>query len=195
VISNVERNYSWVDQAGLQAAQEVKRRARGWRMLLLWLWLIMPMRGMGAEEAYQIKAAFIFNFTKFVTWPADMEQQGGDLHLCLLGGNPFGEYVYQLEGRKVRNFSLHVQQIQLAEELTQCQILFVAAKGHQELLSGIINKPVLTISDYDGFTSQGGGIELLSEDNRIRFDINLQRIKASGLDISSRLLHLARQVL
>lgn len=183
-----------MDQAGLQAAQEVKRCARSWRLVLLWL-LLVPLRGMGAEDAYQIKTAFIFNFTKFVTWPADMEQRGGDLHLCLLGGNPFGEYVYQLEGRKVRNFSLRVVQVQVPEDMAQCQILYVAGKAQAEMLSDIAGQPVLTISDYDGFTRQGGGIELLSEDNRIRFDVNLQRIKASGLDISSRLLHLARQVL
>lgn len=115
--------------------------------------------------------------------------------MCLFSGNPFGDYVFQLEGRKVRNFYLRVLQPVSTTALEQCHILYLAAeRDHQQLLTDIAEKPVLTIADHEGFLRRGGGIELLSENNRIRFDINLQRIKGSGLDISSRLLHLARKV-
>ena len=179
--------------AGVRAAQGVGRASGGWAVLLCLLLLIPAAR---AEDAYQIKAAFIFNFTKFITWPEAMEQQGGDLRLCLFQGNPFGDYVFQLEGRKVRNFYLRVVQPKTAAELGQCHIVYLMPdKDIEQVLAAIASQPVLTIADHDDFTRQGGGIQLMSENNRIRFDVNLQRIKGSGLDISSKLLHLARQVM
>lgn len=148
-----------------------------------------------AEEAYQVKAAFLYNFTKFVTWPEAMEQRGGELRLCIFGVNPFGDYVYQLAGRKVRNFQLQVQEPRNLQELADCNILYLAGKHPQARALGVVaNLPVLTVSDQAGFAERGGNIELLSEENRIRFDINLQAVKDSGLEFSSKLLQLARQV-
>ncbi len=184
-----------MDRTGVQSAQGAGR-AGGWRLAVLCLLLALPVALARGEDAYQIKAAFIFNFTKFITWPAAMEQEGGDLRLCLFNGNPFGDYVFQLEGRKVRNFYLRVVQPKSSAELGRCHILYlVPDETTSQLLAGIADKPVLTIADEDGFATDGGGIQLLSENNRIRFDVNLQRIKGSGLDISSKLLHLARQVM
>ncbi len=149
-----------------------------------------------AEEAYQIKAAFLYNFTKFVTWPEAMEQQGGELTLCIFDGNPFGDYANQLNGRKVRNFQLRILQPASVNDLAGCNILFVSgAEQTVRALQSVATLPVLTVSDQSGFAARGGAIELLSEDNRIRFDVNLQRIRDSGLTMSSKLLQLARQVL
>lgn len=179
--------------AGDRSAQGVGRAA-GWRSALLCLLLGFAPLAV-AEDAYQIKAAFIFNFTKFITWPAAMEREGGDLRLCLFNENPFGDYVYQLDGRKVRNFYLRISQPRTRAELARCHILFLTpGKNGVNALDDLAHLPVLTIADHDGFALAGGGIELLSENNRIRFDVNLQRIKGSGLDISSKLLSLARQV-
>lgn len=183
-----------MDWVGLQSAQGAGCASK-WRTLLLCLVFLIASPPSFAEDAYQIKAAFIFNFTKFIVWPEAMEQEGGELRLCLFDSNPFGEYVYQLEGRKVRNFYLRIVQPESFQQLTVCHIIYLSqTKTDQKLLSGIADLPVLTIADADGFAQQGGGIELLSENNRIRFDVNLERIKSSGLDISSKLLHLARQV-
>ncbi|HVK99837.1 MAG TPA: YfiR family protein [Dongiaceae bacterium] len=154
----------------------------------------MPAR-LQAEDAYQIKAAFLYNFTKFVTWPAEMEQQGGDLRLCIFNSNPFGEYLYQLSGRKVRNFELKVIQPTSASELESCAILFlVGASNREQMLEKLATRPILTVSDQEDFAVDGGAIELLSENNRIRFDVNLQTVRDSGLKMSSKLLQLARQV-
>lgn len=181
-----------------RARTKVARGAQGCAALWLLAWCLLASvpDARGAEDAYQIKAAFIYNFTKFVTWPAEIEQAGGDLRLCLYGGNPFGQIIYQLDGRPVRNFTLRVLQPADDSELSQCHILHLASEqAVSHLLNAVGGTPVLTIGDHHGFARDGGGIELLSENNRIRFDINLQRIKSSGLDISSRLLSLARQVL
>ena len=148
-----------------------------------------------AEDIYQIKAAFIYNFTKFVTWPEEMEQKGGDLRLCIFDRNPFGEYLNQLSGRKVRNFELKVVQPASIRELDGCAILFLAGSADAgKVLQGLTSRPILTVSDRPGFVQSGGVIELLSENNRIRFDVNLQTVRDSGLQMSSKLLQLARQV-
>lgn len=169
-------------------------KAPGWRHFLLWCTLLITP-AVQAEDAYEIKAAFIFNFTKFISWPADMEQAGGDLHLCLFSSNPFGDYVYQLNGRKVRNFYLRVSQPAKVAELAGCHILFLAdAQDAGRVVEQLAAQPVLTISDHDGFVQAGGGINLFPDNDRIRFDVNLQRLKGCGLDVSSKLLSLARQV-
>ena len=176
------------------SGMSVKDRGRRqrWRgaVFLLLLFFALSAR---AEEAYQVKAAFIYNFTKFVTWPTVMEQRGGELRLCLYGGNPFGDYIFQLDGRKVRNFYLHVQEIRSVNEVDGCNILYLS-HGSRKALDAVADHPVLTVSDSNDFAEHGGSIELLSENNRIRFDVNLQRIKDCGLEISSKLLQLARQV-
>jgi len=183
-----------VDLKGALSAQGQKC-AGIWRTVLLCLVIGLIPRSLQAEDAYQIKAAFIFNFTKFVTWPDELERQGGDLRLCLFKENPFGDYIFNLDGRKVRNFYLRVSLPSSQAELSQCHIIFLPPmKSTATLLGELAAQPILTISDVDGFSQGGGGIELLSESNRIRFDVNLQRIKGSGLDISSKLLHLARKV-
>ena len=184
----------------MQAAGTLFCPGRSWalslRVLILGLLLPFLIQPALAEEAYQIKAAFIFNFTKFVDWPKEMEQAGGDLRLCIVGGNPFGDYIFQLNGRKVRNFFLRVHLAAPDDDLSHCHILFLSqTTSNQKLLGRLADSPVLTIGDYEDFLKDGGGIRLFSEDNRIRFDVNLPRIKGSDLDISSKLLHLARQVM
>lgn len=170
-------------------------RGATWRRLLLCAVMLSVAQPVRANEIYQIKAAFIFNFTKFISWPAELEQAGGDLRLCLLDGNPFGDYVYQLNGRRVRNFYLRVSETHSHDQLASCHIVYLSGpKVDSELLSRLASLPILTISDVDGFMPAGGGISLFPENERIRFDINLQRMKGCGLDVSSKLLSLARQV-
>ncbi len=183
-----------MDWAGVRAAQGLSC-ARKWRAVLFCILISFLSAAAQGEEAYQIKAAFILNFTKFVTWPEVLERQGGDLVLCLYDTNPFGEYIFNLNGRKVRNFSLRVSVPLNLSELDQCHIVFLSGeKSGKTVLDRLAQQPVLTIADYAGFAETGGGIELMSEDNRIRFDVNLKNIKGRSLDISSKLLHLARKV-
>lgn len=166
-----------------------------WRGRLCVLLLLAAPVSSPAEDAYRIKAAFLYNFTKFVTWPAALEQQGGTLNLCLFDGNPFGEYVHVLSGRRVRNFELRIREVQTLADLPACNILFLAGeKQTAQVLGAVAGQPVLTISDQAGFVGQGGAIELLTDDNRVRFDVNLQRVRDQQLDMSSRLLQLARRV-
>lgn len=181
------------------------RNGRAGRRWLAWPCLLLIVCGVlsgakagnvRAEDVWAVKAAFIYNFTKYVVWPADLEQQGGELRLCLSGGNPFGAHILALEGRKVRNFNLRILEPATPAGLGQCHILYLAGEGDSpEALAAVAGLPVLVIAGHEDFLEEGGGILLLDEDSRVRFDVNLQRIKANGLEISSRLLHLVRKVI
>lgn len=167
---------------------------RGWAALLSLL-LFTLTYSVQAEEASRVKAAFVFNFTKFVTWPADVEEKGGELRLCLLSRNPLEDFLIQLNGRKMRNFTMSIAVLDTLKELEHCHIVLLTDNPHDlKALKSVAALPVLTIAEQHGFARQGGAIELFTENNLVRFDVNLQRIKSSGLNISTTVLELARKV-
>ena len=165
---------------------------------LLWgfvayLGLLISIPGHAEEEA-RLKAAFIYNFTKYVTWPLSIEQASGKLRACVLGKEAFTDELSQLSGREVRTFSLEVVPLQVADSLDGCHVLFVSGVNPRKVLSASTTMPILTISDEPDFVSRGGIIGLVTEGRRIRFDINLGTAREAQLQISSRLLQLARRV-
>ncbi|MBA56511.1 MAG: hypothetical protein CMK89_18830 [Pseudomonadales bacterium] len=168
----------------------------GRRLLLgivLGIGLLTSIPGFGEEEA-RLKAAFIYNFTKYVTWPQDIEQAGGSLHVCVLGSEGYFEELSHLDGREVRKFKLEIKQLNLSDPIDGCRVVYVSGLNVRKFLQSVGNLPVLTISDEEDFIDAGGVIGLVTEGRRIRFDINLGRARDVELQISSRLLQLARRV-
>jgi hypothetical protein len=155
------------------------------------------MAGDGVAE-YQVKAAFLFNFAKFVEWRGEVA--AGDeqeLNICILGNDPFGGGMDAFKGKSVKNRRLVVRKINGVEELEHCQILFISSseKEHlSEILTAVARSPVLTVSDIKYFAQTGGVIGFVTVDEHIRFDINQATAERAGLQISSQLLKLARSV-
>jgi len=150
----------------------------------------------GGVGEYELKAAFLYNFAKFVEWPAAGQQE--EFTLCVIGGNPFGAALNPLSSSPVRGRAVVVTRLSDPEEISRCNMLFVDALALDRLpviLQRSRDAHVLTVADIDGFTRRGGMIGLVSEDNRIRFDINTRAANDAGLRVSSRLLSLARRVL
>ncbi|RLT92117.1 YfiR family protein [Ketobacter sp.] len=147
-----------------------------------------------AEEEARLKAAFIYNFTKYVTWPQYIEQAGGALHVCVLGADAYFDELNQLAGRDVRSFKLEIKQLKLSDPVDSCQVVYTSGASVRKFLPQTGTLPILTISDEPGFVDAGGMIGLVTEGRRIRFDINLGRARDVQLQISSRLLQLARRV-
>ncbi|UWZ79912.1 YfiR family protein [Geoalkalibacter halelectricus] len=146
-----------------------------------------------ALEEYEAKAAFVFNFAKFIHWP---ETRALDEDLCIgvVGDNPFGTHILQLQGSRVAGRSIVVAFPATVADLLSCDLLFISASESprlEALLGALVQAPVLTVGDMEGFAARGGMIEMYLRDNRIRFRINLEAARAAGLDISSRLLQLA----
>jgi hypothetical protein len=148
---------------------------------------------------YEVKAAFLYNFAKFVEWPTDTGlPAGSSLELCVLGEDPFGEALDRtVAGKVIDDRTLAARRLGSVQDVPGCAILFVgASEGRRlaEVLGHLRGRPVLTVSDADGFAEAGGMIGLFIENSRVRFAINVGAAASAHLTISSRLLSLARIV-
>jgi len=154
-----------------------------------------------AEPAteYQVKAAFLYNFAKFVEWPpASFAGPAGPLEICVLGQDPFGEELRSItQDKLVNGHRLEVRHVDDAQQARSCHILFVASseKGQLKLiLESLHGSSVLTVGDSKGFTEHGGMINFVLEDDRVKFDVNRKAAEEAGLKISSKLLSVAKAV-
>lgn len=146
---------------------------------------------------YQIKAAYLLNFARYVEWPAARLPGGAPLRLCVLGRDPFGGALVGLEGRLINAHEVRVRQVDGVESAVDCHIVFIADSEERRvgpILRSLAARGVLTVSDIDGFAEAGGDIGLITEDSRVRFDINQASLLRNGLRASSQLLRLGRNV-
>ena len=146
---------------------------------------------------YEVKAAFIHNIAKFVEWPEMGRSRTGELRLCILGKNPFGSALETLRNQPIGAMSWGVVNITQKSDLSGCQVLFIAASEStnlEQILHSIKGNAVLTIGDAEGYAVRGVIINFYMEGNKVRFEINMQAIKHSRLNISVQLLNFARIV-
>jgi YfiR/HmsC-like len=154
---------------------------------------------LGAEQAFEtdVKAAFLYNFTKFVDWPRP-PGAAEPFRLCVVSDDALRQSLERtIEGESVNGRPLQSLVPRTPDEARTCQMLFVGhADGEREarLLSAVRDLPVLTVSDTNEFAMRGGGIEFVREHNRLRFDVNLPGAERAGIKVSSRLLKVARRV-
>lgn len=163
--------------------------------LLIAVWLsISPATASGTGE-YEVKAAFIYNFTKFIEWPDQASASSEQLLLCVLGEDPFGSALDSLQGREVHGQRIIVSRFDSIPAGKKCHVLYISAseESHLEsLIKRYSSRPgLLLISDIEGFVDKGGSIELSMAEEQVRFEINLKSTRESNLQISSRLLRLA----
>ncbi len=148
------------------------------------------------SQEYRVKAAFLYNFAKFVKWPPEtFENTDAPLVLCVLGDDPFGSALDMLQGKSVRGRRLAIYRTHAIDGPPSCQLLYVAGSERarlQSILDQVRGRPVLTVSDLPDFTLHGGIIGFFTVQSRIRFAINPGAAVANGLKISSQLLKLAR---
>jgi hypothetical protein len=147
-------------------------------------------------QEYEVKAAFLYNFGKFVEWPkGSFADDQSPFVLGVLGKDPFGKALDSLKGRGIQGRDFVVKKFDGHETLERCHILFVA-ESEQAHLTEILKKvkhwPVLTVSDMKGFCPAGGDIALFIEEKSIRFEINVDSAQRKGLKLSSQLLKLAK---
>ena len=149
-----------------------------------------------AESAneYQVKAAFLFNFAKFVEWPPNVfPDSDTPLAICVLGQDPFGSYLDDtLRGERVNSRPLTVQRFRNITDVKRCHVLFISRSesGHlNDIVANVKYHKILTVTDVDAAKS-GVIIRFVSEGSRIRFRIDVEAAKAASLTISSKLLRL-----
>ena len=148
------------------------------------------------SREYQIKAAFLFNFTQFVDWPASsFATVDAPMVIAVLGENPFDAYLTEtVSGEKVNGHPVVIQHYDHIEEIKICHILFIGLadpKKLEQAISALKERSILTISDQPDFLTMGGMIKFFPKNNNIRFEINLEATKSANLVLSSKLLRLA----
>ncbi len=163
-------------------------------------------------KEYEVKAAFIYNFLKFVDWPEEKMTDSKEIIIGIIGENPFGPATDVFKDKKVddRNVILKCfegldkikempekDRTANEEAIKKCHLLFICPSEHKQVLEIIDitgKNGILTVGDTEGFTKAGVTINFLIEENKIRFNINLTAAEKSGLKIRSQLLRLAKKV-
>lgn len=160
-----------------------------------------PAVSANAPLEYEVKAAFLFRFAQFVEWPPDTFK-GADVPFtyCTIGDDPFrGALERTLNGKTIGQRPLRVSHLDGAGKIGECQVLFVGGPGDkkhiEEALANTNNLPILTVGEANRFAEDGGAIGFCTEDNKIRFEVNLDAAGKAGLKISAKLLALAKTVL
>jgi len=162
--------------------------------ILLLSVMALPVFAQKASE-YQVKAAFLFNFSKFLEWPPQaMGQPGEPFVIGVLGADPFGTYLNEIiEGEKINEHPMTVKRYSNVEEVDRCHILFINVPGKtSEVISALKGKNILTVSDEIDFDKNGGIIRFFTENETIHLEINIKAAKAANLDVSSKLLRIAK---
>jgi len=168
-------------------------------------WLLVPLLAAaptaggtggaaGANLEYQVKAAFLYNFAKFVGWPAGA---AGPFVVCIAGDDPFGASLEEvLRGKAVNGRAFVVRRLGKASATGGCHILFVSGSERKRLreVLGATPRGVLTVGDCEEFAKSGGIVGFTLVEGKVRFEVNIDAAGASGLKISAQMLSLAKLV-
>lgn len=148
----------------------------------------------------ELKATFLYQFTRYAEWPARSFGAGqqSPFKVCVLAGSAFTESVDRvLRGEMAAGRPMIRAVPETPSAARSCHILYIQQNEGEltRYLSAVRDTPVLTVSDSPDFLSSGGHIALVRDNNRIRFDINLAAARQSGLTLRSQLLRVARKVI
>ncbi len=166
--------------------------------LLLVLLTSVPAIGMtdSTQQAEnRIKTAFLYNFSRFAVWPEAALRGRSEFSLCTLGTTKISKQLDSLTGKSVHGKTIFVKHFDKPEDVAECHLVFIGDLGDlTETMWILSEQPVLTVSDAAAFTEKGGIIQFKLVDNKVRFRVNVDAARASGLTISSKLLSLAISV-
>jgi len=149
-----------------------------------------------ATPEYALKAAFIYNFARFTNWG---DRPDKSLTLCVLGRDPFGSALDTIDNKEVGPLHIVVKRLREADKaFSSCQIVFIADSEMDNFLlqpeQVRLANGVMTIADKEGAARQGVIVELTTENQRVGFAFNQQSAGRARIEVSSKLLRLARKV-
>jgi hypothetical protein len=169
------------------------------------------------NREYRLKAAFLYNFIKFVDWPAEKTEDSNEpITIGIIGKDPFGNTFEPLKGKLIKNREVLIKRFKSLEELKKagendksgldaqiraiwkCHLLFICSselKSLDEIIKLVKGQSVLTVGEMSDFLKAGGIINFLRESNIICFEMNVSGAKSDNLKISSKLLKLAKKVI
>lgn len=168
-------------------------------ILLLSLFIATGSQAATSPGEYQVKAAYIYNFAKFIHWPdTTFSSKKSPLVIGVLGTDVFNDKLTLLTSKTVRNRPIVIKYFKTLEEIDTCHLLYISPsdKGHTELiLKNLGNRPIVTVGEGQRFAQQGGVIQFLKKRERLRFIINLKVAEINSMTIDSQLLSLAVDIL
>ena len=164
--------------------------------------VLVAVCGAGAQgpppTEYEIKAAYLYTFGRFVEWPPRPSRDDSGFTICVLGTDPFGAALDStLANGVVRGRNVVARRIAMPAEAPACHVLFISASEERrlpEIVQALSHRDVLTVSDIPQFSARGGMIQFVTTGKRVRFEINLPSARDAGLTMSSELLRVASAV-
>jgi YfiR/HmsC-like len=171
--------------------------------IFLWGWCV-PLAGQvlavesayATEMEYEVKAAFIHNFTKFIDWPSEaFETSDSPFRIGILGTGSIDKSLMNLSGKETQKRFLEVSRVQSPNEFSKFHVIFVNSSENgrlKSILQTLKGAGILTIGDMPGFAERCGVINFYLKSGKVRFEINVEASHQEKLKISSKLLRLAR---
>jgi hypothetical protein len=161
---------------------------------------VTPTRAQTSPSVeYQLKAAFLLNFAKFIEWPPTaFQREKTPITVCIFGYDPFGSTLDEIiQGKTINNREVVARRVNEPPELKTCQLVFVSGREEKslpEILNSLRGASALVVGESADFAERGGGIQFFLENNKLRFAINVDAIQRAGVQASSKLLALAKIV-
>jgi hypothetical protein len=150
----------------------------------------------GMQHEYELKAGVLYHIIEYVEWPVEaLPNDPPSIRIGLLGQIPFADALEVLEGKTIQGRKLVVKRLSDPEGGSNCQVLFIGASEKPripEIVAGLKNRPILTVSEVEGFAQQGGMVNLVAGQNRIVLEINREATGQARLSMSAQLLKLAK---
>ena len=159
----------------------------------------MSLEDLMQLDEYKLKAVYRYNFVKYVDWPTNaFADEQSPLIIGVLGADPFGDTLKEtVAGEVVKNRKREVRHYRDVSEIENCHVLFINSSESGNLkfiLGNLKGRSILTVSDLEDFAYAGGMVRFLTENNKIRFRINVGATREADLSISAKLLQLAQIV-
>lgn len=178
-------------------------KRHGWRTLLkamrTMLFLILAgvqlLYGQApVQREYQVKAAFLYNFTQFIEWPPEsFAASDAPFIIGIVGNDPFGAYLDEIvAGEKTMGHPIVVKRYDDINDASGCHLLFISNSYIKKDTDNLPRENMLTVSDANNFMASGGIIGFFTENGKIKFQVNLTAAKSANLAISSKLLRVAK---
>lgn len=172
------------------------------RLLLGFLGALACASGHRADAAerpeHEVKAAFLYNFGKYVRWPKNASRSDDTFVIAILGADPFGAALDDIvRGNRIDMRPVTVRRVSKVGELDGCEVLYISAAETARLgsiLAALPKAPILTVSDMPQFVERGGMIGLVMANRRVQFEVNAEAAERAGLVLGSQLMRLARTV-
>lgn len=170
----------------------------GMLILVVLAGILQPLTAGASDLEIKIKTAYIYNFTKFIDWPADEGKPASEpFRICVIGSDPIRTTLGELTNREAKGRPIRVVRIKDLSALSSCHLLYISRSEEPQLaliLQRLQGMQVVTVSDIPLFAQQGGMIGFVTDKDRVRVQINQRAARETGVKLSAKLLEIARVV-